>query len=146
MSVRDQDEAAIRRQIDTLLEAIRTHDLEGVRPVYAADVVSFDVQPPLQHVGTAAKEKNWVDVFTTFERPLGYEIRDLTLTVGDGMAFARGFNRLSGTLRNGPATNGIWVRWTAIFQKIDGAWLIVHDHVSTPLDFASGNAVVDLEP
>lgn len=146
MSVRDEDEAAIRGQIERMLGAVREHDLEGARPVYAPGIVSFDVQPPMQHLGADAKMRNWVDVFATFERPLRYEVRDLTITVGEDMAFARGFNRLSGTLRSGPATNGMWVRWTACLQKIDGEWLIVHDHVSTPLDFASGKALVDLEP
>jgi ketosteroid isomerase-like protein len=40
----------------------------------------------------------------------------------------------------------MWVRATYCLQKIDGTWLIVHDQVSVPLDIASGNGVVDLEP
>jgi hypothetical protein len=38
------DEAQIRVQIDKLAEAIRNADLEGVKPRYAPDVVSFDVE------------------------------------------------------------------------------------------------------
>jgi hypothetical protein len=26
------------------------------------------------------------------------------------------------------------VRWTACFRRIDGTWLVVHDHVSVPID------------
>ena len=58
------DEADIRQQIDKLVGAIHATNLEGVKPVYAPDIVSFDVQPPLQHVGAEAKGKNWVEVLT----------------------------------------------------------------------------------
>jgi len=139
------DEAGIRQRIDTLVQAIRAMDLEGVKPMYAAGIVSFDFVPPLQHVGAAAKWKNWADVFTVYQRPLGYEIRDLTLTVGQDVAFGHSLNRISGTLKNGTRT-GYWVRWTGCFQKIDGTWLIVHDQVSVPVDAASGRALLNLEP
>ena len=139
------DEADIRQRIDQLVQAIRVMDLEGVKPIYAPDIVSFDIVPPLQHMGAEAKWKNWVDVFTAYQRPLGYEIRDLTLTVGQDVAFGHSLNRISGTLKNGTRT-GYWVRWTGCFQKIDGTWLIVHDQVSVPVDAASGRALLNLEP
>ncbi len=139
------DEAGIRQQIDKLIEAIRAMDLEGVKPIYAPDMVSFDVQPPLQHVGAEAKWTNWADAFTAFQRPLGYEIRNLTITLDGNVAFAHSLNRLSGTLKNGNRT-GFWVRATYCFRKIDGNWLIAHDHASVPLDLESGRALLNLEP
>jgi ketosteroid isomerase-like protein len=108
-------------------------------------VVSFDVEPPLQHVGVAAKMKNWANVFTLFQDAT-YEVRGLTVTAGDDVAFGHCFGRLSGTLRNGTATSGMWVRGTFCFQQIDGDWLIAHDQVSVPLDILSGKGVTDLEP
>jgi ketosteroid isomerase-like protein len=140
------DEAAIRQQIDTLAEAIRAGDLQGLKPIFAPDIVSFDVQPPLQAVGADAKLQNWVDAFAVFQRPLGYELRDLTITLGGDVAFAHGFGRLSGTLKNGTRSAGFWVRYTVCFQKIDGDWLIAHDHVSVPLDMESGRALLNLVP
>ena len=139
------DEAGIRQQIDKLVEAIRAMDLEGVKPIYAPDIVSFDVGPPLQHVGAEAKWRNWVDAFTSFQRPLTYEIRNLTITLDGDVAFGHSLNRLSGTLKNGNRS-GFWVRATFCFRKIDGNWLIVHDHASVPLDLESGRALLNLEP
>src|SRR3954451_21020166 len=55
---RAMDEADIRRRIDTLVGAVRAMDLESLKPVYAPDIVSFDIEPPLRHVGAAAKWKN----------------------------------------------------------------------------------------
>jgi ketosteroid isomerase-like protein len=66
--------------------------------------------------------------------------------VNDDIAFAYSLNRISGTLKNGNASSGFWVRATTCFRKIDGNWLIVHDHASVPLDFESGRALLNLEP
>ena len=52
------DEADIRQRIDRLVEALRAMDLEGVMSVYAPDIVSYDIVPPLRHVGAMAKERN----------------------------------------------------------------------------------------
>lgn len=139
------DEADIRQRIDKLVHAIRDTDLEGVMSIYSPDVVSFDIQPPLKHVGAEAKRKNWADAFSVYQRPIDYEIRDLTITVGDDVAFAQSLNRISGTLKNGART-AHWVRATTCFRKIDGVWLIAHDQVSTPVDLGTGKAFLDLEP
>lgn len=142
---REIEEVKIRQQVDKIVEGIRAKDLEGLKQLYATDVVSFDVEPPLQHVGIAAKLKNWTKAFTFFQ-DVAYEVRDLTLTVGDDVAFGHFFGRLSGTLKNGTATSGMWVRGTFCFRKTDGNWLIAHDQASVPLDIASGKGVTDLEP
>jgi ketosteroid isomerase-like protein len=139
------DEADIRQRIDKLVAAIRAMDLEGVKPIYAPDIVSFDIEPPLRHVGAAAKLKNWAKVFTAYQYPLGYEIRDLTITVGDDVAFGHCFAQISGTLKNGDRGDS-WVRWTTGLRKIDSNWLIAHDQISVPLDVHSGRALRNLTP
>lgn len=142
---RKVDEAEIRQQIDRIVQGLRAKDLDRLRPLYAKDVVSFDVEPPLEHVGAEAKLKNWAKVFTLFQ-DVTYEVRDLTLAVGGDLAFGHGFGRLNGTLKTGAVTGGMWVRVTFCFRKVDDDWLIAHDHVSVPFDISSANAVADLEP
>ncbi|MET8651334.1 YybH family protein [Nocardia aurea] len=139
------DEVEIRERIAEAVEALRAKDLGALERLYTTDVVSFDVEPPLQHVGIAAKLRNWATVFQVFES-VDYEVRELTFAVGDDVAFGHAFARLSGTLKNGAATNGMWVRVTYGFRKIDGLWSIAHDQVSVPFDLATGRGVVDLEP
>jgi uncharacterized protein (TIGR02246 family) len=141
----DQGEADVRARIDTLAAAIRAHDLETAMSVYAPDVVSFDFEPPLQHVGAEAKRRNWTAVFEAYRRPLGYEVHGLTIAVGDDVAFTHSLNRISGTLKNG-ATTDMWVRATTGLRKIGGIWLIAHDQISVPIDFRTGTAVRDLTP
>jgi ketosteroid isomerase-like protein len=142
---RAHDEADIRQRIDRLVEAVRAMDYEGVKFIYAPDLVSFDIVPPLQHLGAPKKWKNWADVFAAYERPLGYEIRDLTIAVSDDVAFGRSLNRISGALKSGNRAD-YWVRWTTGWRKVDDTWLIVHDQVSVPMDVKSGRALLDLKP
>lgn len=139
------DAAHVRERMDALIEAVRAFDLEGVKASYAPDMVSFDIEPPLQHVGAEAKCNNWREFFAVFQRPLGYELRDLTIAVDGDVAFAHSLNRVSATLKDGTRSE-YWVRFTVGFRKIDGNWLINHDHVSVPFDVASGRASLDLEP
>jgi ketosteroid isomerase-like protein len=140
------EEDAIRRQIDAIVDAVGAKDLDRLEQVYATEVVSYDIEPPLQHRGIEAKLENWAHVFSVFQSAT-YTVRDLTLVVGGGdVAFGYAFARLSGTLNSGTSTNGMWVRVSYGFRKTDGAWLITHDHVSVPLDVRTGQGVADLEP
>lgn len=139
------DEAAIRRRIDELTEAVRAADVDRVMSSYAPGLVTFDIVPPLQKLGADGKRRNWMDVFVTYQSPLGYEVRDLAITVGDEVAFAHSLNRIHGALKDGTKIDQ-WVRWTAGLRKIEGDWLIVHDHVSVPTDFTTGKALLFLEP
>ena len=138
-------EDAIRRQITAIADAVAAKDIEVFKKIYAADMVSYDIDPPLQHLGIEAKLENWANVFTHFA-DVTYEIRDLTIVGGADLAFGHAFARLRGTLKNGTATPGMWVRVTYGLQKTDGTWLITHDHVSVPFDIRTGDGVVDLEP
>lgn len=143
---KQNDEAAIRKAIEDGMEAIRTRNIEGVMSLYAPEVVSFDIVPPLRYVGADVFRNVWEEVFSSFQGPIGYEMRDLTTTVGDDVAFAYSLNHISGTMNNGMKTD-LWLRWTVCFQKIKGTWLIVHHQNSVPVDLQhGGKAALDLKP
>ena len=112
---------------------------------YAPDIVLFDVPPPLQYRGTEAYRKNWEQWLPTFEGPIGYEIRELSITTGDDVAFCHSLNRISGTRTNGEQTD-VWVRATVGYRKIDGKWTVTHEHVSVPFYMDTGKAACDLTP
>jgi ketosteroid isomerase-like protein len=139
------DEATIKRAIEAGIEAIHNKDTEGVMSLYAPEVVSFDIVPPLRYVGADVFRNVWEEVFSSFQGPIGYELHDLTIAVGDDVAFAYSLNHISGTINNGLKTD-LWLRWTACFRKINGTWLIVHHQNSVPVDLQHGKAVLDLKP
>jgi ketosteroid isomerase-like protein len=140
------DEARIRQLIEGWAKSLRAKDIHGVMSHYAPDILVFDLAPPLQYLGADVYRKNWEEWFTSWQGPIGCEIRNLTITVGDVVAFSHSLNRISGRRINGEDTD-VWVRATAGFRKIDGKWLITHEHVSVPFYMdGSYRAAVDLKP
>jgi uncharacterized protein (TIGR02246 family) len=140
------DETQIRQLIDDWAKALRAKDINGVMSHYAPDILLFDLAPPLQYKGADAYRKNWEEWFATWQGPIGYEISDLSITAGGGVAFSHSLNRIHGKRTNGEETD-VWVRLTACRRKINGKWLITHEHVSVPFYMdGSYKAAVDLKP
>jgi ketosteroid isomerase-like protein len=138
-------EADIRQRVEDAVEAVRARDIDAVMSLYASTNVSFDIGPPLRYAGADNKRRAWQDVFAAYAGPIGYEVDELTITTHGELAFVHSLNHVSGTLAGGPATD-LWLRWTACFQRIDGVWLVVHDHVSVPADLEHGQALLNLTP
>jgi ketosteroid isomerase-like protein len=106
----------------------------------------FDLAPPLQYAGIDAYRSNFEEWFLSFQGPIGYEIRDLSITMGDDVAFSRSLNRISGRRTNGEQTD-VWVRATVCFRKIEGKWKMAHEHVSVPFYMEPPyKASLDLKP
>jgi len=140
-----KNEAEVRELIERYVEAIRTHDIEGVMAAYAPDFVAFDIVPPLRIVGADAFRKIWEEIFQTFENPMPYEVRDLSITAGDDVAFSHSLNHNGGMMRSGRRAD-LWLRWTVGYRRIDGAWRIAHLQASVPADLRTGKAASDLKP
>jgi uncharacterized protein (TIGR02246 family) len=143
-SSRADDEARIRALIDRWAKAMRAKDVDGVMAHYAADSVTFDLAPPL--ISTGADANGLEAWFSTWQGPLGYEVRDLNVRAGDDAAFCHSLNRLSGTKADGEKVE-VWFRLTLCFRKIGGEWRIAHQHESVPFYMdGSYRAAVDLKP
>jgi ketosteroid isomerase-like protein len=138
-------EALIRQRVEDWAKSLRAKDIDGVMSFYGPNIVSFDLGPPLRYTGPDNKRRAWQEVFAAYSGPITYEVRDLNITAQGEQAFVHSLNHVAGTLASGH-TSDLWVRWTACFRRIDGVWLIVHDHVSVPADLAHGHAVMNLTP
>jgi PhnB protein len=142
---RTGDEAAIRRRIEGWTAALRAKDVDGVLAHCTPDLLAFDLAPPLEHRrdGVARGLAEW---FPTWRGPIGYEVRDLAVVAGGGVAFAHSLNRLFGERADGEKTD-VWFRSTVCFRKLDGEWMIAHEHASVPFYMdGSYRAAVDLRP
>ena len=138
-------EALIRQRVEDLAKALNAKDIEGVMSLYAPDLVSFDIVPPLWYVGADNKRRAWQEAFAAAPGPFAYEVHDLDVTTLGELAFVHSLNHVNATLASGHITD-LWLRWTACFRRIDGVWLVVHDHASVPADLEHGNAVLNLTP
>lgn len=141
----DQDEAQIRAVIDRWVEAFRLKDVEQSLSIHAPEMMSFDIVPPLRYQGLGEYGRAWSAAFDLFDGQIVMDLRDVTITARNELAFSHSLNHFQGTTTSGEATD-YWFRWTACFQKLDGRWLIVHDHTPLPTDFATGESVQTLQP
>ncbi|MGH7616851.1 MAG: YybH family protein [Gemmatimonadaceae bacterium] len=138
-------DAPIRQRVENWAKAVRGKDIDRVMSFYAADIVSFDIDGPLRYAGAGNKRQAWDRVFAAYRGPIGYEVQELSVAMDGDLAVTHGVNHVSGTLANGHATS-LWVRGTMCFRRIDGVWLITHDHVSVPSDLEHGQALLNLTP
>jgi uncharacterized protein (TIGR02246 family) len=139
------DESSIRQIIDERVRAIHEKDSDTLLSRHAPDVLSFDVLNPLRHSGAdqiRGRAQKWL---SSYQGPIGYEVRDLRVVAGDTVAFCHYLYRVSGTLKDGGEVD-MWVRATVCLSKLDGEWAIVHEHQSVPFDVETGKASLDLKP
>jgi ketosteroid isomerase-like protein len=134
-----RDEAKIRTQLDQFVAAMNAKDVDAIMKFYVADesLVVFDLIPPRQYVGAAAYRKDYEGFLSSFNGPIKLEINDLSVTVDGKLAYTRRIDHLTGTDAKGKKVE-IVARVTDVFRKIEGNWLIVHEHVSVPVDMATG--------
>jgi len=127
--------------------AFEAKDVDGVMRTYApgATLVSYDIVPPLQFKGADAYRKDYSEFFAQFAGPLHIDLPDMQIEAGRDVGFAFGLERLSGKLANGTPIS-MWMRYTEGLKRVDGKWRVVHEHISVPIDMATGKARLDLVP
>lgn len=125
--------AQIRESMDALGQALRARDINALMAHYAPEIVTFDVRPPLQIQGVDAYRKNFEAWFASVQGPIDYEIRDLRITMSDDVAFCHYVAQVKSTRTTGEKAD-YSVRVTSGLQKMNGQWMVTHEHVSVPFD------------
>jgi uncharacterized protein (TIGR02246 family) len=141
------DEASIRALESRFAAAASAGDVNAIMKVYVPDetLVVFDVIPPRQYVGAEAYRKDWAGFVGLFKGPVKFEISDLSVTVDGKMAFSHSIQHILGTDTNGKTVD-LTVRVTDVYRKIKANWLIVHEHVSVPVDLDTGKPDLSSKP
>jgi uncharacterized protein (TIGR02246 family) len=139
-------ETEVRALIEERNRAIRAKDVGATLARYAPDVLSYDLIDPLRHTGRGAIARRLEQWFSQFrEGAIGFEMRDLQIVADGDAAFCHGLNHVDAVTKDGRPID-MWWRATSGFRKLDGAWMVVHEHASVPFDMESGRASMDLEP
>ena len=142
-----KDEAAIRALEARFAAAFNAKDLDAIMKVYVPDesLLVFDVVPPRQYAGADAYRKDWQDLLGLFPGPLKFEISDLHVFAAGRLGYGYSIQHLSGADAKGQ-TIDLTVRVTDAYRKIKGHWLVVHEHVSVPVDLATGKPDLASKP
>ena len=133
------NETLIRELLKKWADATRSGSRDEVLVSHASDVTIFDVLPPLKYEGADAYRKSWDEWQPTTEGPGLFEIHNLKVTAGQDVAFAHCFIQCGGIQPNG-RTFEDWVRATFCFRKLEGKWLVTHQHISMPIGKQPGNS------
>lgn len=138
-------EAAILELQESWLAAVRDKDIEAITAHYASDIVAFDAISQLQFKGVEAYRKHWEECMAMCQGPMTFELHEVSISADEHVAFCHALVNCGGTNDKGEMESG-WTRMSAGYRRIDGRWLVVHEHFSAPFDMASGKAMFDLEP
>lgn len=120
-------------------------DLEAsMRPI-SADIVSYEHVSPLQLTDLEDIRAECQRGFEIESDDFTWTVPDLRVQVRGDLGVAWGLNRMASRRPDG-VEQVTWSRGTRIFHKVDGAWLMVHQHVSFPLEPETGAAATGLVP
>jgi ketosteroid isomerase-like protein len=133
------DVAQIRALEARFAAAFNAKNVDAIMKVYVPgkSLFVFDVVPPRQYVGAAAYRKDWEDFFAMFKGSPKGEISDLAIAADRGLAYSHSIQHVNGVDTKGKPID-LTVRVTHVYRKINGHWLIQHEHVSVPVDLATG--------
>jgi ketosteroid isomerase-like protein len=118
------DVGEIQRMLADWAAAVRAHDLEAILRHRSADIVMFDVPMPLQSKGIDAYRDTWKLYFGDAGSRL-FELLETRIVADGGVAWVSAILRC--TTSADPAG-----RLTMGLRKIDGRWLVEHEHHSFP--------------
>jgi uncharacterized protein (TIGR02246 family) len=133
------DAAQIRTLEDRFAAAVRAKDVDAIMRVYspADGLTVFDVVPPRQYAGMDAYRQDWRTVFSGTVGPVDFRVSGLAIEASGGMAYSHSIQTMTWKGDKGDA-HSLVVRVTDVYRKLGGAWRIVHEHVSVPVDLATG--------
>ena len=139
-----QDQAKIQALETRFVAAFNVKDVNAIMALYTpgATLIVFDASPPRQYTGWTAYKKDWDDMFVANPGPVDFKLTDLEITVGGGVAYSHSIQHAILTDKDGKKVE-FTVRVTVGYKKVNGQWLISHEHVSVPVDFDTMKPILD---
>jgi uncharacterized protein (TIGR02246 family) len=125
------DEAQIRALIERWAKAVREENRAAIRLDHDPGILMFDVPPPFRSRGLDAYTATWEIFFSSAEKPVTFDFRDVQITCGQEVAFATATGRCVNIDQNG-RREPLEFRLTMGLRKIAGAWRVMHEHHSLP--------------
>jgi ketosteroid isomerase-like protein len=127
------DAGVIRDVVERWALAVRSKNLPGVVAHHSADMLMFDVTPPIQWRGRQAYRRTWGPFFSWLHDSGLFDLRELRITAGQDVAFATALIRCGGREADGRSIR-LDVRLTLGLRKRRGQWTIAHEHHSVPAE------------
>ena len=125
--------------LEAYRDAVHAKDVDAFVAIFADDVRVFDMWGTWSHDGI----DSWRDMAEGWFGSLGDELvrvefDDVQTIAGDGVAVLSAFVTFAGLSADGDELRSLNNRLTWGLRKIDGAWKVVHEHTSAPVEMATG--------
>ena len=124
----------IREVIERKAALLETGDAKGIMAHYAPNFVEYTLAPPLRQRGDGGDPAPLEAWIATFEAPPRRDVTQLEITTDGDVAFATSLDRLSAVPRGSTDRFTLWFRVTLGLRRIDGRWLVTHEHESVPFE------------
>ena len=125
--------------------AAAAKDLDASMAPISPEIVSYEHSAPLQVTDIADVREECRKGFEQASDDFSWTVPRLRVLVRDDLAVGWGLNRMANRRPDG-TEDVSWSRGTRVFHRVDGSWLMVHQHVSFPVDPATGMAATELTP
>lgn len=126
-------EAEVRKVVEDWASAVRKRNLPEILRNHSTDILMFDVPPPFQSKGIDAYRKTWDLFFSCTPDPAVFDIQEMHVAAGSDVAFVAAAMRCTERDAGGKDV-ALDFRLTIGLRKIDGQWVIVHEHHSVPAE------------
>jgi ketosteroid isomerase-like protein len=146
-NAKESDEAEIRAMEAAMMKGFAARNLDNALAVYVQDdnLFVFDAAPPRQYVGIKAWRADHENFLALFQGPFKTEMSDLSVTTNAKLGFGHNIQRFSGTGKDGKPLD-LTFRVSDGYKKINGKWTIVEEHISFPVDLATGKGDMSSKP
>ena len=122
----------VRMVLESWAKATRENRQDDILRNHTADLVIFDVLPPMKYASASSYRESWGDWQPQTQGEAQFDLENLTVHAGQDVAVAHSFIRCGGLTPEGRRFEDL-VRATFCLRKIDGQWKVFHQHVSKPL-------------
>jgi ketosteroid isomerase-like protein len=133
------DKGAIEALTQRFVAAFNAKDVDSIMKLYShgPQLFVFDITPPREIVGWDNYRKDWQELFAASPGPVKFSVSDLVISTVGTVAYSHRIDHPQFTRKDG-SKHDLVARVTDVYRKIHGEWLIVQEHVSVPVDLATG--------
>ena len=124
-------ESEVRTVLEAWAAATRQNKQGDILQNHAKDLIIFDVLPPMKYESADSYRRSWGAWQPEAEGETIFDLEELSVTAGHDVAFAHSLIRCGGTMPDGRVFQDL-VRATFCLQRVDGDWVVQHQHVSKP--------------
>jgi ketosteroid isomerase-like protein len=135
------DVSAIKALMQSYSRAVDARSVDGIMAVYApgSDLFVFDAVPPRAYRSAEAYRKDWQGILQAFPGPAHDVVQQLNVTAVGPIAYGHHVQDVHLTRKDGSVWHVV-LRVTDVYRRTAGQWRIVQEHVSWPVDPATGKA------